>query len=77
MNSLDPRAKRLRAADKSLQQARLALQGAQIALNDLPRSSHSPVTAALDSIDHAISNIAAAAAQIDEARLDDSEEMMA
>lgn len=76
MNSLDPRAKRFRAADKSLQQARLALQGAQIALADLPRSNHF-VTAALDSIDHAISSIADAAAQIDEARLDDSEEMMA
>jgi len=75
MNSLDPRAKRFRAADKSLQQARLALQGAQIALADLPRSSHSPVTAALDSIDHALSGIASAAAQIDEARLDDSEDL--
>jgi hypothetical protein len=76
VNSLDPRAKRFRAADKSLQQARLALQGAQIALTDLPRSNQSPVTAALDSIDHAVSNIAAAAARIDEARLDDSEEMV-
>ena len=75
VNSLDPRAKRFRAADKSLQQARLALQGAQIALADLPRSNLSPVTAALDSINHAVSNIAAAAAQIDEARLDDSEEI--
>ena len=75
VNSLDPRAKRFRAADKSLQQARLALQGAQIALGDLPRSAHSPVTAALDSIDHALSNIAAAAVQVDEARLDDSEEL--
>ena len=76
VNSLDPRAKRLRAADKSLQQARLALQGAQIALADLPRSNHSPVTAALDSVDHALSNIATAAAQLDEARLDDSEQMV-
>ena len=76
VNSLDPRAKRFRAADKSLQQAKLALQGAQIALADLPRSSHSPVTCALDSIDHALSNIATAAAQIDEARMDDSEEMV-
>jgi len=75
VNSLDPRAKRYRAADKSLQQARLALQGAQIALADLPRSNLSPVTGALDSIDHALSNIAAAAAQIDEARLDDSDEL--
>ena len=75
VNSLDPRAKRFRAADKSLQQARLALQGAQIALADLPRSSHSPVTASLDAIEHALSNIATAAAQIDEARLDDSEQI--
>jgi hypothetical protein len=37
--------------------------------------NHSPVTAALDSIDHAVSNIAAAAARIDEARLDDSEDL--
>ena len=76
MNSLDPRAKRFRAADKSLQQARLALQGAQIALGDLPRSNHSPVTSALESIDQALTNIESAAAQIDEARLDDSEEMV-
>jgi hypothetical protein len=44
-------------------------------LADLPRSNQSPVTAALDSIDHAVSSIAAAAARIDEARLDDSEEL--
>ena len=75
MNSLDPRAKRFRAADKSLQQAKLALQGAQIALADLPRSGHSPVTSALDAIDSAMSNIATAAGQIDEARLDDSEDL--
>jgi len=74
VNSLDPRAKRYRAADKSLQQARLALQGAQIALADLPRSNLSPVTGALDSIDHALSNIAAAAAQLDEARLEAADE---
>ncbi|MEX1045743.1 MAG: hypothetical protein WEC73_06405 [Chthoniobacterales bacterium] len=73
MSSLDPRAKRYRAADKSLQQARNALQGAQLALADLPRSNLSPVTAALDAIDHAFSNIAAAAEQIDEARLADDE----
>jgi hypothetical protein len=73
VNSLDPRAKRFRAADKSLQQARLALQGAQIAMADLPRSNQSPITAALDSIDHALSNIDEAAARIDEARLSDDE----
>jgi hypothetical protein len=73
VNSLDPRAKRFRAADRSLHQARQALQGARIALVDLPRSNLSPVTAALDSLDHALSHIAAAAAQIDEARLADDE----
>ena len=76
VNSLDPRAKRFRAADKSLHQARLALQGAQIALTDLPRSNLSPVTAALDSIDHALTSISAAAEQIDAARLDDSEQIV-
>jgi hypothetical protein len=75
VNSLDPRAKRYRAADKSLQQARLALQGAQIALADLPRSGLSPVTGALESIGEALSDIDAAAALIDEARLDDSEDL--
>ncbi len=75
VNSLDPRAKRFRAADRSLQQAKNALQGAQIALADLPRSNHSPITAALDSIDHALSHLATAGGQIDEARLDDSEQL--
>jgi len=75
VNSLDPRAKRFRAADKSLQQAKNALQGAHIALADLPRSNLSPVTAALDSIDHALSSIAAAAGQIDEARLQTDDEI--
>jgi len=75
VNSLDPRAKRFRAADKSLQQAKNALHGAQLALGDLPRSNHSPITSALDSIDHALSHIAAAGGQIDEARLDDSEQL--
>lgn len=75
VNSLDPRAKRFRAADKSLQQAKNALQGAQLALGDLPRSNHSPITSALDSIDHALSHIGAAGGQIDEARLDDSEQL--
>lgn len=76
VNSLDPRAKRFRAADKSLHQARLALQGARIALADLPRSGLSPVTAALDSIDDAVASISSAAEQIDAARLDDSEQIV-
>jgi len=75
VNSLDPRAKRYRVADKSLQQARSALHGAQIALADLPRTSHSPLTAALESIDQALSRINTASAQLDEARLDDSEQL--
>jgi hypothetical protein len=75
MNSLDPRAKRFRVADRSLQQAKSALQGAQLALADLPRSSHSPVTGALDSIDHALSHIATAGGQLDDARLEDSEQL--
>lgn len=70
VSSLDPRTKRFRVADKSLQQARHALEGATLALADLPRSNLSPVTAALEEIQQALSNIAAAAAQIDEARLE-------
>ena len=70
MNSLDPRAKRFRAADKSLQQARLALQGAQIALADLPRSRGSALAAALDAIGNASREIDAAAASLDDARLE-------
>jgi hypothetical protein len=73
VNSLDPQAKRFRVADRSLQQAKNALQGAQIALADLPRSSHSPLTGALESIDHALRHIATAGGQLDEARLEDSE----
>lgn len=69
VNSLDPRAKRFRAADRSLQQARSALQGVQLALSDLPRSDISPVTGALDSVVRALAAIDDAAAQIDEARL--------
>jgi hypothetical protein len=70
MNSLDPRSKRFRAADKSLQQARHALEGARLVLSDLPRSSLSPVTAALEEIQQALANIAAAGVQIDEARME-------
>ena len=74
MNSLDPKAKRFRAADKSLQQARLALQGARIALADLPRSNISALSAALESIDNAHREIYNAAASLDEARLESTEE---
>ncbi len=69
MNSLDPKARRLRGADRSLQQARNALLGAQIALRDLPRSGLSPVTAALEAITAALEKIDDAAASLDEARL--------
>lgn len=75
MSSLDPRAKRFRAADRSLQQAKNALEGARIALGDLPRANHSPISAALDSIDQALSHLATAGGQIDEARLEESEQL--
>ncbi len=74
MNSLDPRSKRFRAADRSLQQARNALLGAQLALQDLPRSAVSPVTAVLESIGDAMANLDAAAAALDEARMAVGEE---
>lgn len=73
LNSLDPRLKRLRAADRSLQQARNALTGAVLALDDLPRSGLSPVTAALESIAAALESLDSAAALLDEARLNDDE----
>ena len=75
MNSLDPRSKRFRGADRSLQQARNALLGAQLALQDIPRSALSPVTSALESIHQALGNIDQAAAKIDEARMDCSDEV--
>lgn len=74
MNSLDPRAKRFRAADRSLQQARNALQGALLALNDIPRSNLSPVTSALEDIRRALDDIGEAAARIDEARIECGDE---
>jgi hypothetical protein len=70
LNSLDPRAKRLRAADRSLQQARNSLQGAQLALQDLPRTGLSPLNDALRSLAAADAEIEAAADAIDRARLD-------
>lgn len=70
MNSLDPRAKRLRAADRSLQQARSGLLGVQLALQDLPRTGLSPVNDALRAVTAAAEQIDAAAAALDEARLE-------
>lgn len=74
MNSLDPRAKRFRAADKSLQQARLALQGAQIALGDLPRTQVSALSGAMEAIDNASREINNAQALLDDARLEATED---
>jgi len=74
VNSLDPRAKRFRAADKCLQQAKLALQGTRIALADLPGSRHSALFAALESIDNASREIDTAAASLDDARLESTED---
>lgn len=69
MNSLDPRSKRFRAADRSLQQARNALNGAVLALQDIPHSNISPLAAAMDSITAALEAMDSAAGHIDEARL--------
>lgn len=69
VNSLDPRAKRFRVADKSLQQARQALQGAVLALSDLPRSNQSALQAAMDAVGKADAALDHAAALLDEARL--------
>lgn len=69
MNSLDPRAKRFRIADKSLQQARQSLQGAMIAIADLPRSRQSALQAAVDTIEKADLAIQEAATLLDDARL--------
>jgi multidrug resistance efflux pump len=69
VNSLDPLAKRFRVADRSIQQARNALNGAVLSLSDIPRSNQSPLTAALESIAAAMEDLDSAAAQLDEARL--------
>jgi hypothetical protein len=74
VNSLDPRNKRFRAADRSLQQARNALNGAVLALQDLPRSNLSAATAALASISDALADLDAASAHIDEARMEAADE---
>ncbi len=70
MNSLDPRAKRLRLADTSLAQARNALQGVTLALGDLPRSGISRVTEALEAVQRALEAVDEAAAAVDAERLE-------
>jgi hypothetical protein len=57
-----------------LQQARLALQGAQIALADLPHSKVSALAAALEAIGSASREIDNAAASLDDARLESTED---
>ncbi len=74
MNSLDPKARRLRGADKSLQQARNALQGAQIVLADIPHSNVSPLASALEAIGNAVRCVDDAAALLDDARLESAED---
>ena len=73
MNSLDPKARRLRGADKSLQQARNALQGAQIVLADIPHSNASPLASALEAINNAMQRIDDAAASLDDARMEEED----
>ncbi len=70
MNSLNPKTKRLRVADRSLHQARQSLQGVLIALQDIPRSQISALTAALDATQRALENLDLAAEKLDEARLE-------
>ena len=72
VNSLDPRAKRYRAADRSLQQARNALLGVPLALQDLPRSNQSALSSALDAVSDALQSIDQAAALLDDARMETS-----
>ncbi len=50
------------------------MQGAQIALADLPRARVSALSAALESIDKAAREIDNAAASLDEARLESTED---
>jgi hypothetical protein len=73
LNSLDPTAKRLRVADRSLQQARNAVLGAQLALDALPRTGLSPLNDALASMAAALRNLDEAAAAIDQTRLEPEE----
>ncbi|MBU3664439.1 MAG: hypothetical protein FGM15_00980 [Chthoniobacterales bacterium] len=73
MNSLDPRAKRLRAADRCIQQAHNAITGARLALGDLPRAKASPLTAALGSLDEACAALDSASAALDEVRMDQAD----
>lgn len=75
MNSLDPRAKRYRAADRSLQQARNSLLGVNLALQDLPRSNHSALSSVLDAVSDALQSIDQATALLDEARLESSADL--
>lgn len=74
MNSLDPRAKRFRAADTSLQQARNSLKGALLALQDIPHSKISAMFEAHGAINRAIVAIDDASAQLDEARMEGARE---
>lgn len=74
MNSLDPRARRLRGADKSLQQARNALHGAQIVLADIPHSNVSSLASALEAISNAVRCVDDAAASLDDVRLELAED---
>ncbi len=70
VNSLDPRAKRFRAADRSLQQARNSLLGVPLALQDLPRLNQSSLSDALDAVKNALHSIDHAATLLDQARME-------
>jgi hypothetical protein len=70
VNSLDPRAKRFRAADRSLQQARNSLLGVPLALEDIPRLKQSSLSDALDAVKDALHSLDHAAALLDQARIE-------
>jgi hypothetical protein len=58
MNSLDPRAKRIRATQRSLDQARNSLAGIPLVVGPLARSTLSPATDLLRAVERALESIA-------------------
>ncbi len=65
MNSLDPRSKCLRAARRSIAQARNSLAGARLALAPLANSRVAAATDFLESVDRTLEQLAEAVAILD------------
>lgn len=74
MNSLDPRAKRLRGADRSLQQARSAVTGALLVLQEAPHAKASSWGQSVEALQDVLENLDRAAALLDDARLEAADE---